>query len=167
MNRGTALKVLLRHAAMLAVATLALAGAAREARADTILLEQSGLISGHQSFVYSFATPGSGTLSVRLSNLDWPERLASLSFALTTATGVLHSVAEPGDFSFDIGTAGALYAHVAGTAQGSLDLGLFSLRISFQPAASPVPLPAGIWMLLAGIATTGGLMRRKARDGRE
>lgn len=135
---------------------------AATANADTVLLEQSGLISGQQSFVFEMNAPGAGTMTVRLSNLAWPERLSSLSFAASTATGVLQSLSEPGVLTFAIDGPGAYYAHVAGTAQGALDLGLYSLNISFDALASPVPLPGAAWLLLSGIALVAGRFRKES-----
>jgi hypothetical protein len=58
--------------------------------------------------------------------------------------------------SFDVG-AGTYFAHIAGTASSAsgLNLGLYSLLVTFQP----VPLPASEWMLLIGILVVLGLTR--------
>ena len=54
-------------------------GLAPRAQAEVVLLEQSGLISGSQSFVFDVMAPSAGTVSVKLANLAWPERLARLA----------------------------------------------------------------------------------------
>lgn len=135
-----------------------------DARADTIVLQKTAMVSGTQSFAYSFQAPSAGTFSVQLNNLEWPERLASLSFAATTATGVLDTRAgNNGLLTFTVGSAGNYFAHVAGTAQGALNLGLYSLRISFLANGGPgvVPLPAGLPLLLFGFAAAAGVLRRR------
>ena len=137
-------------------------GLAPRAQAEVVLLEQSGLISGSQSFVFDVMAPSAGTVSVKLANLAWPERLASVSFAFTTATSVLQRLPEASSLSFGISSPGAYYAHVAGVAQGALDIGLYSLRITFEAGAvPPVPLPAALWLLLSGLGALTIRLRPK------
>lgn len=137
--------------------------AAPLAQADTMLVSETAYISGTQSNVYSLAAPGAGSITISLTNLEWPERLASLSFAFTTATGVLQS-GGAGELTFDLAGPGTYYALVTGTAQGHWDLGLYSLNLSWSPApTAPVPLPAGLWLLLSGAGVVFGLARPKKR----
>jgi len=130
------------------------------AKADTLLLAQTTLISGSASVTDSFTVASSGTVTVSLANLSWPERLSSLSFAATSPTQVLSAwswsalAANVDTFKVDAGT---YFAHITGQAAGLLNLGLYSLSISFQPNA--VPLPASAWMLLAGIFVLVGIAR--------
>ena len=50
------------------------------------------------------------------------------------------------------------------TATGSLDLGLYSMLLTFTPSSSPtVPLPASGWMLLTGMFVLAGLARAMRR----
>ena len=146
----------------IALATLGCALAPR-ADAVTVVFEQSGLISGQESYVFAFNAPSAGTMTARLSNLGWPERLSSLSFAASTATSVLTTLLDEGSISFDVTGPGAYYAHIAGTAQGALDLGLYSLRITFDSGMAPVPLPAGLPLLLLGLSAVAGALRRRTK----
>jgi hypothetical protein len=130
------------------------------AHADTVLLGQSGLITGSESFVFPVMAPSAGTLNVQLTDIAWPDRLSSLSGALTTATSVLHTMATAGDMSVAIGAAGTYYVHIVGVAQDVLDMGLYSLRVDFQGEGSPVPLPGGAWLLLAGMAGLAAVWRK-------
>lgn len=145
---------------------LALAGAvaAPLAQADTIVLAESAYISGTQSTVYSLAAPSAGTLTVKLDNLAWPARLSSLSFALTTATGVLQTLSGEGQVTLDVSNPGTYYAIVSGTAQGRWNIGMYSLNIAFSQLGgpAPVPLPGALWLLLSGFAGLLGLTRRQA-----
>jgi hypothetical protein len=135
---------------------------AQTADADTILLAQTTLVSGTQSTTDSFVAPSDGTVTVQLSNLDWPERLSSLSFAASTATHVMSawswSALSADAESFEVG-AGTYFAHVTSQATGALNLGLYSLRITFSPSAPPVPLPPSDWMLVAGVLALAALAR--------
>jgi len=131
------------------------------AHAEIVLLEQSGLINGSQSFVFDVMAPSAGTMNIRLANLAWPERLASVSFAFSNATSVLHTLADANSLSFGITSPGAYYAHVAGVAQGALDMGLYSLRITFEAGVvPPVPLPAALWLLISGLGALAIPFRR-------
>ena len=58
--------------------------------------------------------------------------------------------------TFQVG-AGTYFAHVMATAAGQLNLGLYSLVLSFTPSA--VPLPAGAGMLLIGLLVLFALRR--------
>ena len=130
--------------------------AAPFAQADSVLLSESSHISGTQSALYALDAPGAGKLSVQLDNLAWPERLSTLSFALTTATGVVQTLSDAGTASIDIGSAGKYYALVTGTAQGRWNLGMYSLRVSFSSlGTTPVPLPGTFVLLLSAAAALG------------
>jgi hypothetical protein len=124
-------------------------------RAESVLLSDTTLVSGSQSTVFSFQAPGPGTLSVELTDIDWPQTLSSLSFMATSGSQVLASWSDPGSqsgasLSFQV-TGGRYFADVLATAGGPLDLGLYSLAIQFKPAVSPVALPASGVLLLTGL----------------
>lgn len=130
------------------------------ASADSVLLSDSNLVSGSQSSVFSFEAPGPGTVSVQITNVAWPQTLNSLSFVATTANHVLSSWSMSGappptstsqTLFFQVASGGSYFADVAASAGGPLDLGVYSLSVTFAPATSPVPLPGAAWLLLAGI----------------
>jgi len=126
------------------------------AHANMVLGGATDLISGSQSYTMAFVAPTSGTVTFQLSILSWPEPLEGLSVSATTASDLLGALAlnattAPSDFmTFDVGGPGAFFAHVSGKAQGALQLGLYSLRVTFTPSA--VPLPASAWLLATGAA---------------
>ena len=148
------------------VAPLALTAfaAAPHARADSILLAQTTLVNGTVSTVDSFTAPTAGTVTVNLQSLNWPASLNALSFSATSASQVLASWNGTGILSdtasFDV-AAGTYFTHIIATAGGTLDLGLYSMWLSFTPSGGPppIPLPASGWMLLTGMFVLAGLAR--------
>jgi hypothetical protein len=48
-------------------------------------------------------------------------------------------------------TSGNVVAQWFGTAQGSLNAGVYALEIQFQPSSNPVPLPTSIALFLSGV----------------
>ena len=168
----------LRPLARLGLAVVLLLGLARSplAHAENLLLATTTMVSGTSSATYSFDAPGSGTVTAEISSVPWPVPLSALSFTATTATSTLASwssasasamALSPGDTTttsqvetFQVGP-GTYFAHVMATAGGSLDLGLYSMMLTFTPSAVPLPTAAG--MLLIGLAVFFGL-RRTIRD---
>ncbi len=138
---------------------------APHARADTVLLAQTTLVSGTNSTVDSFTATQKGTVTVSMKGLDWaPTTLSALSFSATSASDVLASWNGTGmtsnTLTFDVGP-GTYFAHIMATAGGALDLGLYSMVMTFNPNVGPppMPLPASGWMLLIGMFALMGLAR--------
>jgi hypothetical protein len=147
-----------------ALAPLALAclAAAPNARADSVLLAQTNIVSGTESTLETFSVPNNGSVTISLQSLSWPSptSMSALSFAVTSSDKVLASWNGSGftgdTATFDVG-AGTYYAHITGTAPNvGLGLGLYSVLMTFAPA---VPLPASGWMLLTGMFVLVGLLR--------
>ena len=158
-HERTALKL-----AVLAPLALAAMAVAPHARADNILLAQTTLVTGTVSTVDSFTAPTAGTVTVNLQSLNWPASLNALSFSATSSNQVLASWSGTGLASdvatFDV-TAGTYFTHIIATAGGMLDMGLYSMMLTFTPSGSPppVPLPASGWMLLTAMFVLAGLAR--------
>jgi hypothetical protein len=125
-----------------------------QARADSMLLANTTMVTGSQSAVFSFTAPSSGYVTATLQNLAWQEPLKSLSFQATSGTNVMSSwsmptaQAEQKTETFQV-SAGNYFAHIMANTEGDGDVGLFSLNLSFSPNA--VPLPASSLLLLTGI----------------
>ncbi len=160
---------LIRPTGAMAVAALAVVCGAgpRQARADAVdditLLQQTTLISGKQTTLDSFDAPGAGTLSVTLKDWSFPVSLQQLSASILSQDQVLGSwdSSKSSGWSFDVPISGggifdAFIAAQAGTFDG-LQLGTYSMSIVFEPAASPVPLPAALDLLLGGMGLLGAL----------
>jgi len=134
--------------------------ATRSAHAD-MLVSETTLVSGTDSSVASFTLTSAEPITVQLSNIPWPQTLSSLSFMLSSADQVIGSwLTETSTVQTYQLSPGTYFAHITGTASGSVDLGLYSLSIGTQPAA--VPLPAGGALLLGGLVVLmllGSLLR--------
>jgi hypothetical protein len=138
-----------------AIAGIESAGAAQ------VLYDGTGFVQGQQSFVQSFNISGPGTLTVTLSNVAWPEQLASLNMVLGTASGLMGPEMGVGTETFNV-TGGRVFAQWFGVAQGPLDLGVYSMNIVFQSSGvTPVPLPASIALLASGLVLLGWQRRHR------
>lgn len=136
---------------MAAAAALACVLHSPQTHADTVLINETTLVSGTDSNVEAFTIPTAGTVTVQLSNIPWPQALDSLSFVASSASSVLMAWDGSGTQTFDVSAPGTYYAHVTGTAGGLLDLGLYSLTVSFRSAVAPVPLPSSATLLLGAL----------------
>jgi hypothetical protein len=56
-----------------------------------------------------------------------------------------------------------IYAHWFGDADGTYGIGVYGIKITFQPAA-PVSLPKPLILLLSGLGVLWGWQRRGAAD---
>jgi hypothetical protein len=160
---------MVRGAVLAAAAFLGLSQSPH-ALADTMmLLSDTTMVRGTSSATFSFDVPTTGTVTATLSNLVWPDSLKTLTFSATTANSTLSSwsALDSSDQTrsepFTVGP-GTYFAHIMATAQGDLNLGLYSLNVTFTPSA--VSLPATEWMLLAGVLMLFGLTRVMGMFGR-
>jgi hypothetical protein len=129
-------------------------------KASEVLYSSTAFLTGRQSFVESLDISGPGTLTVTLTNIAWPQQLASLNMVLGTASGLLGPEMGAGTETFDV-TGGRIFAQWFGTAQGPLDVGVYSINIAFQPNGVPVPLPASVALLASGLAFLAWQRRRR------
>jgi len=151
------------RAAWLASLALLCLSVAPHARADSImLLSDTSMVRGASTADLSFAAPSAGTVTATLENGAWPtpNSLASLGFIANSASGVLASWSgdTTNSESFQVG-AGTYFAHVLAQAGPTLDVGTYTLLLSFVPAGGTVPLPASEWLLVVGVLALLGFMR--------
>jgi len=163
-DRPKSARMAARCVAMLATLTWAL-GATQPARADSLLASQTDLFTGSQSADFSVNVPGPGDLVVSLTSINvgsWVD--ANLTLSLDTPTSVLENAigVTGSELLSPIAVAGpeTLFLNVLGQATGSLGVGLYSVNVVFEPT-STVPLPSSAWLLLAGLAAAGGMLRFK------
>jgi hypothetical protein len=137
--------------------------AAGSAGAAEVIYDGAGFIRGQQAGMESFNVSGPGTLTVQLSNVAWPVPLGSLNAVISSASGLLGPEMGAGIESFQVTGAGEIFAQWFGTAQGPLDVGVYAMKIDFQPSGvMPVPLPTSIGLLVSGLALLGWQRRRRS-----
>jgi hypothetical protein len=153
----------LKLALVAPVATVALT-MAPHAWADVIpLVSQSTLVNGNEATTDSFTTYGAGTVTVTLTDTGWNAPLSALSFSANSASGVLASFNMAGlttdTAQFIVNGAGTYFANIMATAGGAMDLGAYSLKMTFTPGMPSVPLPSAGWLLLTGLFALVGIAR--------
>jgi len=157
----------LAGAAAAAVLAIVCISGPQRAKAEMIsatspLLETT-LVSSQQTNLYAFDAPGAGTLSISLKDWGFPVPLQQLTASILSQDQVLGSLnpLQSSDWSFDVPITGAglfdaFVAAEAGSFNG-LQYGAYSMSISFEPAASPVPLPPAVDLLLGGVGLLGAV----------
>jgi hypothetical protein len=60
---------------------------------------------------------------------------------------------------FVVNGAGTYFANIMATAGGAMDLGLYSLKMTFSPNMPSVPLPSTGWLFLTGLFALVGIAR--------
>ncbi len=134
--------------AAIVITAAALAASSRDAAAGEVLYDNVGFLQGQQSFSESFQLSGPGTLTVTLSNMAWPQPLASLNMVVSTPAGLLGPEMGAGTDIFKIGGSETVYTQWFGVAQGPLGVGVYGVKVNW----APVPLPTSIAFLLSGLA---------------
>jgi hypothetical protein len=137
------------------------------------LIDSGAPPDGRTTWGSSLKFSGPGKLTVSAYDLGVEGTLmppvTGLSFSVTNSTSLLGSHDGAGQMAFQIGGAGEYFVNFSALAAGPFSMPLVSWAISFQPNASAVPLPAGVWLMLAGLAWAIGLQRKRAklagRDG--
>ena len=161
-----------RPAGTMAAAALALVSIAgpRQAKADSVtdssLLQQTTWVFSQQTNLYSFSAPSAGTLSVTLQDWAFPVDLQQLTASIMfqdqswSLTPVQGAQQPEWLLNLPIASGGLFAAFVAAEAGpnsfSSEQFGAYSLDINFE-AASTVPLPPAIDLLLGGIGLLGAV----------
>jgi hypothetical protein len=138
---------------------------AHAAMITTPLYETTTLVSAPTITVTQLDLTSAGTLQISLNDLAWPELAQSLSFSLSTPTSVIERQSTSGTtptlFSYEVTGPMTLFASVYAAPRATARAALYHMNISFTSVA-PVPLPAGVWLLLSGLAGLSAMSRKLA-----
>jgi len=142
---------------------LAMLAVSPASRASTLPGGQGVL--GSLTITDSLQISGPGFLSVKVTDLGVPltigDRLSSLSFSIDNGKSPLALHENSGEVVLGINAAGLYTVCINAVAGGRFNIGVLSWQVVFTPSATPVPLPAGVWLLLAGVGAAIGLQRRR------
>lgn len=114
----------------------------------------------------SFSITTAGSYQARLVDFTFPESFKKLELSILGGSPVaLHEVARltgPGELIFDA-TPGSYWAAVFGQTGAVLGIGLYGIQIESLTAAvpTPVPLPAGVWLLGSVLGSLAVFYRRR------
>ena len=117
------------------------------------------VVWGTSLSVDSLWLPGAGTLSIKLSDLNFPQSLDALSLLVTDLDGLAQRLDGAGNLSLELTGPARLFVAVYARSEARFMPGLFALTSSFAPSA--VPLPASAWLLLSALGGLGALRRRR------
>ena len=161
MNTTKTVRLSLKSGLLVPMALTGLA-VAPHAWADS-MPAQSMMVLGTQTTTDSFTAQTAGIVTLNVTGFDWASGLSALSFSASSATQLLASWSGTGITSdtatFNVGP-GSYFVNIMATSNpGGLDMGLYSMRLSFSPNTPTVPLPSSGWLLLTGMFVLAGLAR--------
>jgi hypothetical protein len=126
-------------------------------------INSTQLVWGTSLTVSALAATGRGSLNVRLTDIEWPQSLQSVSVLVTDLNDFWHQIdgpTDPNGLIFDLNGAANLFVAVFARSQDKYSPGVYHLQASF----SPVPLPAAAWLLLSGLGGLAVFRRKRALD---
>ena len=116
------------------------------------------VVWGTSLSVDSLSLSGAGTLSIKLSDLNFPQPLDALSLLVTDLDGIAQRLDGAGNLSLELTGPARLFVAVYARSEDRFMPGLFALTSSFAPSA--VPLTASAWLLLSALGGLGVFRRR-------
>lgn len=123
------------------------------------LFGRPNVVWGTSLRVDSLSLPSSGTLSITLSDLQFPQALDSLSLLVTDLNGLLQRIDGPGSLMVNLSGPAQLFVAVFARTDDRFTPGLYAVTTQF----SAVPLPAAVWLLLSGLGGLAAVVRRRRR----
>ena len=115
-----------------------------------------------QPLVEALNIGDAGKVTVTVSEMAWPQKLANLSFAITDAHGVLDKLTSAGTLEFETAGPMTLFVCVYAMPSATVAFGAFHLSISHMAVPPAVPLPGAGWLLLSGICGLAALRGKHA-----
>ncbi len=102
-----------------------------------------------------------GTYQLSIADLVFPNPLAELGVAITTAQNKLSEIFGSGSTLLEL-SAGTHYLNYFAQAQDYNDLGLFGMTLRLHGSGvSQVPVPAAAWLLGTGLIALAGFTRKR------
>jgi hypothetical protein len=127
-------------------------------------INSTQLVWGTSLTVNSLAATGRGSVTVRLTDIEWPQALQSVSVLVTDLNNMWQKIdgpTDPNGLIFNLNGAANLFVAVFARSQDKYSPGVYHLQASFVPA---VPLPAAAWLLLSGLGGLAAFRRKRLID---
>jgi len=139
-----------------------------EVEADGEVLDAGAPPDGQTNWGSRVQFSGAGKLTVSAYDLGVAGTLMgpleALSFSVSNSTSLLGSQNGSGSLALDIKGPGEYFVYFSTTPNANgFRIPLVSWSIAFEPNASAVPLPASVWLLIAGLAWATGMQRKRAK----
>ena len=135
------------------------------ARADVVLADTVGFITGTQIFTDSFDLSTPGVLTVTLSAIPWLDTLQDLNCFLTSPSGGLIGPSSNGTSLTQQVQAGDVSVNWYGVAAGTYGTGAYGLEVTFAPTGSGAAVSGAAGPGSACPSSGSGLVRRARRGG--
>jgi hypothetical protein len=126
--------------------------------------EDAAVVRGSNFDVRTFVNQRAGTVTLKVTDLNWTDLLQSMSVSVSLANGIQLALTGPGTLVFDIDADQYFTTSVYAMTKPSKRIGLYAMDYSFQPSVVTVPLPAGGWLLLGGLSALATRFRRRRME---
>lgn len=152
-----------RVASLAALAALALYAAPASATLIDLgpSYSDTAPVIGSNLSVTEFKAPTAGVVTLTVIDDKLGALLQSLETYISTNGVTKYTLTGPGSLVFTVESQQRFAASIYAVAKPSPGYGAYDLRVDFAAQAVSVPLPAGAWLLVSGVAGLTGLRRRR------